>query len=454
VTGKPKRDIVVIGRGVPVMALRFVYLALCKDEAATIGRRVGLNQQQQRRIKFVTSVDPVRAAAVVADLDPASTMILSIALRGNEETALATRTLKSWLLQHLGPGRRSEVVLSKHMMLVTGNDGIEMEATSKPESVFLLPEHSRCEPFASFTAATLLPLAMVFGWQICQEFLNGAHDMDGHFVETNPRHNLPVLLALTDVWNDSFLGSNGRIVSPFTEAFAAYPAFCATLESQTCGNSNHSTSVSSLVIDGGLHHAYDRALYQTGRVMPSELAMTMDSQMAANAAGLAEMEDVHASQDALLCSMFAHADELAFGTEYNASANQKASAAGQHMNVLDDGMNDKENVSDGNRPSTLLLCGKLDAFCCGQLVALAEHRAVVKARIWDVDPFAKETGSALRSQRTETLRENLQRLFTSEEEDDDEEEDTSDPNMNLSTKTILQHYANMMRDQRIYTVKR
>ncbi len=75
---------VVIGRGVPIMALRFFYLALCKDEAATIGRRVGLNQQQQqRRIKFVTSVDPVRAAAVVADLDPASTMILSIALRGN-----------------------------------------------------------------------------------------------------------------------------------------------------------------------------------------------------------------------------------------------------------------------------------------------------------------------------------------------------------------------------------
>jgi hypothetical protein len=64
-----------------------------------------------------------------------------------------------------------------------------------------------------------------------------------------------------------------------------------------------------------------------------------------------------------------------------------------------------------------------------------------------------ETGSALRSQRTETLRENLQRLFISEEEDDDEE-DSSDPNMNLSTKTILQYYANMIRDKRVYTVKR
>jgi glucose-6-phosphate isomerase len=169
---------------------------------------------------------------------------VSITLRGNEEAALATRTLKSWLLQQLGHGRRSDVISSKHVMLVTGNEGIAIAAANKPESAFLLPEHSRCEPFASFTAATLLPLAMVFGWQICQEFLNGANDMDGNFVETDPRHNLPVLLALTDVWNDSFLGSNGRIVSPFTEVFATYPAFCATLESQTCGNSNHSTSVS------------------------------------------------------------------------------------------------------------------------------------------------------------------------------------------------------------------
>jgi glucose-6-phosphate isomerase len=129
---------------------------------------------------------------------------VSIALRGNAETALATRTWKSWLLQQLGHGRRPEVVLSKHMMRGTSNERIAIVAASKPEFVFLLPKHSRCEPFASFTAATLLPLAMVFGWQICQEFPNGAHDMNRHFVETNPRHNLPVLLALTDVWkNDS-----------------------------------------------------------------------------------------------------------------------------------------------------------------------------------------------------------------------------------------------------------
>ena len=57
---------------------------------------------------------------------------------------------------------------------------------------------------------------------------------------------------------------------------------------------------------------------------------------------------------------------------------------------------DTDEVSDGNRPSTLLMCDKCDAFVCGQLVALAEHRVVIKARLWNNDPFAKEIGSSIR----------------------------------------------------------
>jgi glucose-6-phosphate isomerase len=277
--------------------------------------------------------------------------------------------------------------------------------------------------------------------------------MDKHFVATNPRHNLPVLLALTDVWNDSFLGSTGRIVTPFTEAFAAYPAFCAALESQTCGNSADVSTCSSMVIDGGLHNAYDRTLYQTSRVLPSELVMTMDSQIAANAASNMNLDDVHASQDALICSMFAHADEMAFGTDVNKAFDPLAPTSKDNQ-----GNNTETQQSEGNRPSTLIMCGKCDAFTCGQLVALAEHRAVVKARIWDVDPFAREVGSSLRSKRTEKLKEDLQKMFTNmrdgdDADDEDDDDDKVNDGMNLSTKTILGHYANLMRDQRIYTVK-
>jgi glucose-6-phosphate isomerase len=344
----------------------------------------------------------------------------------------------------------------------------------------------------------------VFGWSIVEQFLAGGHDMDGHFVDSNPRHNLPVLLALTDVWNDAFLGSTGRVVAPFTEAFAAYPAFCAALESQACGgnaSSSSSTNIasvfsnntahaaaacSSVVIDGGLHHSYDRALYQAGgsRVVPSEVIMTLDTQIATNAGhtiGSHGMDNVHASQDALICSMFAHVDEMALGatTDVSRSFSPSGGSSGPFsfpasgaFHAAVDATPDTGDLSEGNRPSTVLLCGKCDAFTCGQFVALAEHRAVVKARIWDVDPFVREVGSSLRLKRTEALKGELQKMFTNlregegttggemEDEEDNGKVDggpgggSNSSGMTLSTRTILGHYANLMSDQRIYVLKK
>ena len=268
--------------------------------------------------------------------------------------------------------------------------------------------------------------------------------MDNHFVETNPRHNLPVLLALTDIWNDSLLSSNGRIISPFAEALAAYPAFCANLEAQTCGSGSNTQRGSSLVIDGGLHHSYDKALYSANKIFPSELIMTLDSQTSFNASS--NDEDVHAAQDLLICSVFAHADELAFGSVETGI-----------MSLLEPNPEPQEAVcSDGNRPSALIICDRCDAFACGQLVALAEHRAVIKAWICDTDPFSKVEGSSIRVNRTESMKERLDGMFAKlsngEELDEDDEESDDGKSFNLSTKTILRHYANMMKDERVYPV--
>jgi glucose-6-phosphate isomerase len=174
ISGSMIRDVIVIGQGVPLQALKFVYTALLKDERAVLASRVGMmeaptarirrnlmgeagpaNGGAARRLKFLSTIDPITAAEVVSDLDPASTLIISIALRGNEETGLGTKTLKSWLLHALGANRRPDHVLAKHMMLVTGNDHIA-SIINKPESVHMVPEHSRCEAFISFSAATLL----------------------------------------------------------------------------------------------------------------------------------------------------------------------------------------------------------------------------------------------------------------------------------------------------------
>lgn len=169
VTGSMIRDVILIGRGTPVAALQFVYSALLKDERAMLATRFGLVEaaatrirrtlvggtSQMRTMRFLTTIDPISAASAVADLDPASTLVISIALNGNEETGLATKTIKSWLLNALGSTRRADHILSKHMLLVTGNDRI-VSVINKPERVHIVPEHSRCEAFTTFSPAGLL----------------------------------------------------------------------------------------------------------------------------------------------------------------------------------------------------------------------------------------------------------------------------------------------------------
>jgi glucose-6-phosphate isomerase len=477
--GSMIRDVVVIGRGVAMEALQFVYAALLRDERASLASRAGLIEAPgarlrrnlagvggsnpclgagARRLRFLSSIDPVATADAVSDLDPASTLVISIALQGNEETGLATKTIKSWLLKALtSSNRRPDQVLGKHMLLVTGNDQIAA-VINKPESVFLVPDNTRCEAFTTFTAVSLLPLSVIFGWPIVLEFLSGAHDLDVHFIETNPRHNLPVLLALTDTWNDVFLRAHARTVTPFTEAFAHFPRFAAALEAQACGSpvdrhnssaqmlATVATSCSSLVVDGGLGATYDRVFYQGSDVLNLELVMAMDTQVLFNTSrnvGSYGMRDLHTLEDAQMCALFAQADELAFGSD---KANRLLSV---NPSSVASSRNIETDRSVGNRPSSLLICGKLDAFSCGQLIALSEHRAAVKAHIWGVNPFVQEIAASLRSTRTNDLKAELQTLFASDLSSIDSEEDfTEEQNMHLSTKTILKHYVALMREKR------
>ena len=507
-SGKVLRDVVVVGRGVPVAALRFLYDALRRDADASLAAREGLTSEHSstikavaadgasrltgrsstshkesysRRLRFVPSVDPAAAVEAISDLKPGSTYVITIVGgRGDEETLQASQTLTRWLLAGLGSNRKEDQILDRHMLLVTGDD--RLARTTKPECTFLMPEYARCDAFTTFTAAGLVPLSIIFGWNIVERILAGAHDMDTHFVETNPRHNLPVILALVDFWNDAFLSSSGKLVTPFTDAFSSYASFLATIQAQTCGRGAESGGVSTagstpaMIIDGGKFGTYDRVVFQSDRSYSSELVLTMETQASSPAAskclGPEGTEDAIAAQDDLVCSFFAHADVLALGS--TGSSEEQGSALGSSTSIglsssrsFDvasprspiDGSNESDDMADGNRPSTLMICGACDAFTCGQLVALAEHRAAISARLWNIDPFATfapSHGTALRTKETERVKEKLQQLYErlarGEFGDEDQEFLSEGTKLNQATSTILWHYANRMRDQKIYVV--
>ena len=317
------------------------------------------------------------------------------------------------------------------------------------------------------------PLSIVFGWTIVKEFLDGAHDMDNHFVSSHMRQNLPVLLALCDVWNGAFLGLTSRVIAPYSRAFLSFPALVAALESQACSrpmpNPESSPAMSAkppcgnscpaLAVDGGTDGAYDRFLYQSPHTVNTELIVSLDNQIefhAQRSAGANGLADALACQDSHMCSLFAHADELALGNANNNNNKDLNDLASVGFTATANRLsNDDLDASDGNRPSILVFTGKVDAFVCGQLVALSEHRAVVKAHLLRLDPFVRRCGASMRLRRSDLLKDTLHTMFQGGdwEMDDEEDEGRTDPSLNLATRTLLRHYANHSMSFKLHSTK-
>ena len=206
--------------------------------------------------------------------------------------------------------------------------------------------------------------------------------------------------------------------------------------------------INYILFAGGSFGEYDRMLYQGGRIIPSELVTAFDTQAYIGVAN--DPVKSQYAQDTTICSFFAHADLLAFGNQNQ----NKRRGVSKDMN---------NDIIDGNRPSTLLICGKTDAFTCGQLIALSEHRAVIKAQLFNINPFTSSStvGSAMRSKNISQLSVKLHRLYQkglegqsyNEEDDETVAMGTGSEKANIATGTILSHYVSRMQDQKIYVVK-
>jgi hypothetical protein len=121
---------------------------------------------RRRRLRVLTSIDPSAMREVLSELTPAMTLVVTVDVdsEGGRECREITLAVREWLLSGLmadgkddGGGNnrtRAEEIVRKHMYLVTGNEG--SYRGSHPGNSFLLPRHSRCEAFSTFSVAGIL----------------------------------------------------------------------------------------------------------------------------------------------------------------------------------------------------------------------------------------------------------------------------------------------------------
>jgi glucose-6-phosphate isomerase len=309
---------------------------------------------RSKRFHFVSNVDGHELAAVLRQLKPQSTLFL---VASKTFTTLETMTnamsARDWFIANGG----SDV--SRHFAALTTNVQAAHDFGITTTFGFWDWVGGRY----SMWSAIGLPIAVAIGASGFRELLAGAHAMDTHFATAPLARNLPVRLALLDVWYRNFFGFTSRNIAPYHSALRRLPAYLQQLEMESNGKrvDRHGQPLpfaTAPVLWGepgtNGQHAYFQMLHQGTDVVPVEF-------IAVKHAG----HTLPGHQQQLLANALAQAQALMQGKP----------DAGGHKNF------------PGNRPSTFLLLERLDPASLGALIALQEHRVFCSGALWGINSF-------------------------------------------------------------------
>ncbi|MCS2609207.1 glucose-6-phosphate isomerase [Halomonas dongshanensis] len=350
-SGKPIKDVVNIGIGGSDLGPNMAVRALLKY------RQAGLH------FHFVSNVDGTHIQKVLSRLDPATTLfIVSTKTFSTQETLLNAKTARRWFVENAG----DDADVGAHFIAASTNRKAAMAFGIREENVF--------EFWAwvggrySMWSSIGLPIALSIGFEGFIELLEGAHEMDRHFIEAPFAQNMPVLMALIGIWYINFIGAETQAIVPYDQALNQLPSFLQQLDMESNGKSvdifGHPVNYKTGPIVWGQtgsngQHAFFQLLHQGTRYVPIDFIASLKPEPG--------MEEHHF---ALLTNMLAQANAFMEGSH------------GEGQELSQDPYS-----CPGNRPSSTLLLDELTPKNLGALIALYEHKVFVQGVIWNINSF-------------------------------------------------------------------
>lgn len=363
--GKPVTDVVSIGIGGSHLGPAMVVDAL----AAFVN--------SSPRVHFVANIDPADLDAVLARCDPAQTLfIIASKTFTTLETLENARTAREWMLQ----SGCDESRLSSHFVAVTSNVQGANDFGIDTNAVF--PMWEWVGGRFSLWSAIGLPAEIAIGSDGFDALLAGARMMDTHFRDAPVHRNMPVLLALTGIWNRNFLNYQSLAVIAYDHGLRRLPDFLQQLMMESNGKSvavdgaavaNETCGVVWGSVGTNSQHSFHQLLHQGTSKVAVEFILplrthgarkTQHAQLVANC--------LSQSQALLLGRSEAQAFDLLV-----ARGVQEAEAGflAKHMQI------------SGNRPSSTISMQCVQPESLGALLALYEHRTFCEGWLWGINSF-------------------------------------------------------------------
>lgn len=344
---------------------------------------------------FVANIDGEDITEKLEILDAETTLFLvSSKTFTTQETITNAHAARDWVVQQLG-----EAAVGKHFAALSTN----LAATSK----FGIPSDRVFEFWDwvggrySIWSSIGLPIALYIGMDNFEKMLAGSHAMDQHFRNAPFEQNMPVIMALIDIWYTNFFDAGSHAILPYDHCLRRFPAYLQQLTMESNGKSvdrdyqpvDYATN-REIWGEAGTNgqHSFYQLIHQGTRIITTDFLAAIASHV--------PFGEHHAM---LLANCFAQTEALMLGkTAEEARAELVAQG-------LDDAAIEAllpYKVFPGNRPSNTLLFDKLDPYTLGMLVALYEHKVFVQSVVWNINAFDQwgvEFGKQLASKLTPEL---------------------------------------------------
>jgi glucose-6-phosphate isomerase len=369
-TGKRIRNVVNIGIGGSYLGPEMAYRALrpYSDRAMTF--------------RFVANVDGADFSEATHDLDAEETLfIVSSKTFTTLETMTNAATARAWLVGKLG----SDDAVAKHFAAVSSNIPGVTKFGIDPANTFGFWDWVGGR--YSMDSAIGLSSMIALGPENFRAMLGGFHAMDEHFRTAPPAKNLPLLMGLLTVWYNNFFGAQTLGIMPYSAHLARFPAYLQQLQMESNGKhvdfDGHVVNYQTGPIIWGEpgtdgQHSFYQLIHQGTKLIPVD--------MIGFCKPLSPLTEQH---DLLMANLFAQAEALGFG---KTAEELKAEGSPDFQTPY--------RVTEGNRPTNMILADTLDPATLGSLVALYEHSVFTQGAVWAIDSFDQwgvELGKALAS---------------------------------------------------------
>lgn len=362
-TGERITDVVNIGIGGSDFGPRMVCTALAEPGSVP-------------RAHFVSNVDGSQLAATLHGLDPARTLfVVTSKTFTTLETMANAGAARQWLVAALG-----EAAVARHFAGVSTSRSATAVFGIAPANVFEFWDWVGGR--YSLWSAVGLSSMIALGPQAFDALLAGARAMDRHFAEAPPEANLPVLMALLQVWNSNFLGAASQVIAPYAQRLHGFVGWLQQLEMESNGKQTDrdgrpveyaTTPVLWGDVGTNAQHAFFQMLHQGPALNPVDFILPVES-----SGGPPEQQGL------LIANCLAQSAALMRGKD---ARQVRAELLRQGLSGAELEAAIPHRTFTGNRPSSTLLLPRLDAFHLGALCALYEHRAYVLSVLWNIHAF-------------------------------------------------------------------